>query len=229
MRDRAGRALGYAVLASLLLHALALLALPSVQERHAREAPESEPLIARIERIRSPTPAPATVPEVHQPASPRPAPAAKPAREPISAPIARAPASQAVIAEPAPAPTATAAVMVATAAPQPVPAAFGIDADSLARYREDLIGSAARFKRYPRVAIDNDWTGEVVVRMAIGADGHIAALRVARGSGHPVLDRQALQMFADAKPAVPLPRELRGMEFELELRAIYSLRDARAG
>ena len=86
-----------------------------------------------------------------------------------------------------------------------------------------------RYKRYPRVAIDNNWEGEVVVRMAVGADGRIAALRVARSSGHEVLDRQALEMFRSAKPRVQIPGELRGREFELELRAVYSLRDQRSG
>jgi protein TonB len=82
---------------------------------------------------------------------------------------------------------------------------------------------AARFKRYPRSAIDNNWEGSVVVRMTVGADGRIAALGVARSSGHEVLDQQALDMFRTAKPFVQLPPELAGREFELELRAIYSL------
>jgi outer membrane biosynthesis protein TonB len=40
-----------------------------------------------------------------------------------------------------------------------------------------------------------------------------------------VLDRQALEMFRRAKPLVPVPDALRGQRFDLELRAVYSLRE----
>jgi protein TonB len=114
--------------------------------------------------------------------------------------------------------------------PLPVPAAPpGPDPGALDRYRLQLVTVAARFKRYPRSAIDNNWEGLVVVRMTVGADGRIAALGVAKSSGHEVLDRQALDMFRTAKPFVQLPPELAGREFELELRAIYSLRDQPSG
>ena len=76
---------------------------------------------------------------------------------------------------------------------------------------------------YPRVAVDNNWEGGVVVRMVIGADGMIASVSVKAGSGHEVLDSQALEMFKRAKPLVPIPSALRGKEFILELRAIYNL------
>ena len=46
---------------------------------------------------------------------------------------------------------------------------------------------------------------------------------------YEVLDQQALEMFRTAKRYVPLPAELAGREFELELRAIYSLRDQPSG
>jgi len=99
----------------------------------------------------------------------------------------------------------------------------------LDRYRLQILTAAARFKRYPRSAIDNNWEGEVVVRMAIGADGRIAALGIKSSSGHEILDRQALEMFRIAKPFVLLPPELAGREFELELRAIYGLKDQGSG
>ena len=89
--------------------------------------------------------------------------------------------------------------------------------------------AAARFKRYPRAAIDNNWEGEVVVLMLIGADGRIASLRVRSSSGYEILDRQALAMFRNSQPFVPIPPELRGRSFELELRAIYGLKDQGSG
>jgi protein TonB len=226
MRGAADRALIFAFAASILLHLAIFGALPVWRELTALVPPEPVPLIARVVPP-APPPPPAPVREMRKPAAPAPVvrgpgvePASAPAPEPAPAPPASVPAP-----DPAPAP-APAPVVVA---PAPEPSAPAIDARALDRYRQGVIGQAARYKRYPRAAIDNNWQGEVVVRMTIGADGRIAALRVARSSGHEVLDRQALEMFRNAKAVVQVPGELRGREFELELRAVYSLSDQRSG
>jgi protein TonB len=117
---------------------------------------------------------------------------------------------------------------VAKVDPTPAPAsasAEAFDAGSLAQYRLQIISAARKYKRYPRVAMDNNWEGDVVVRMVVGANGIISELSVKSSSGHEVLDQQALDMFKRAKPLVQIPPALRGKEFTIELRAIYSLKD----
>jgi protein TonB len=231
VREGANRSLGVAVLASILLHAL-LLALPVTRELSALTPPEPRPLVARVERPESP-PAPPQLPvrEIRKPEPQRPGPVAKPApAAPQPAPVAppAAPAAPALASAPAPAPAPVPRIdpsVVATVAPP----ASAVEAGALERYRQAVTRAAARFKRYPRVAIDNNWEGEVVVLAAIGADGRLASLRVKRSSGFEVLDLQALQMFDNASRFVPLPAELRGRACELELRAIYNLRDQRSG
>ena len=104
-----------------------------------------------------------------------------------------------------------------------------MDEGSLAQYRLQLISAARKYKRYPRVAMDNNWEGDVVVRMVIGANGMISALSIKTSSGHEVLDQQALEMFKRAKPMVQIPPSLRGKEFILELKAIYNLKDQDSG
>jgi TonB family protein len=230
VREGAKRSLGVAVLASILLHAL-LLALPVTRELTALTPPEPKPLVARVERLESPPAAPQLpVREIRTPEPQRSGPVAKPAPAvpqpaPVAPPAAPAPA---LAPAPAPAPAPVPRIdpsVVATVAP---PASAG-EAGALERYRQAVTRAAARFKRYPRVAIDNNWEGEVVVLVAIGADGRLASLRVKRSSGFEVLDLQALQMFDNASRFVPLPAELRGRACELELRAIYNLRDQRSG
>jgi len=231
MREGANRSLGVAVLASILLHAL-LLALPVTRELSALTPPEPRPLVARVARPESP-PAPPQLPvrEIRKPEPQRPGPIAKPApAAPQPAPVAppATPAAPALAPAPAPAPAPVPRIdpsVVATVAPP----ASAVEAGALERYRQAVTRAAARFKRYPRVAIDNNWEGEVVVLAAIGADGRLASLRVKRSSGFEVLDLQALQMFDNASRFVPLPAELRGRACELELRAIYNLRDQRSG
>jgi protein TonB len=120
------------------------------------------------------------------------------------------PAPQPAPAQPAPAPSA----------PAPPPA---IDPRIRSDYAQRINEAAERDKVYPRVAIDNNWQGAVDLVMAIGSDGRIASLRVTKSSGHRVLDDQALEMFARARPRVRMPAALRGREFELELRAVFRL------
>ncbi len=226
MRDRARRVFGYAVFASLLLHALVFYVLPVARELNALLPQEAEPLIARVEHLEPPPPKPPPAPEIRKPAPPPPpvqvvkpvpAPASAPAPVPEPAPVAPpAPAP-----EPAPAPVAM-APQLAVAPPPPAPPP-AIDPRLRSDYAQRISAAAERYKVYPRVAIDNNWRGEVAVVMAIAADGRIASLRVARSSGHPVLDDQALEMFARAKPEVRMPAALRGRAFELELRAVFRL------
>ena len=102
-----------------------------------------------------------------------------------------------------------------------------VDTVSLvARYRSAIIAQAKRYKRYPRFARDNGWEGKVDVRMEIGADGSIASLRVARGTGYAILDQQALEMVRRAKPDASIPDGLRGKAFGIDVPVIFSLHDA---
>jgi protein TonB len=230
MRDGAIRALAIAFIVSILLHAAILGLLPRLRELAALVPPAPVPLIARVVRPAPPPAPPAPVQESRQtPPSRAIAPAPVVAPPPAPGPLPAPQAQPSATAPPARAPEPAPAPAPALVTPAPAPSAPAIDPGALEHYRQGLIGQAVRHKRYPRVAIDNNWEGEVVVRMAVGADGRIAALRVARSSGHEVLDRQALEMFRNAKPLVQIPGELRGREFELELRAVYSLRDQRSG
>jgi protein TonB len=103
-----------------------------------------------------------------------------------------------------------------------------VDQGSLAQYRLQLIGAARKYKRYPRVAMDNNWEGTAEIHMVIGANGMISSVAIRTSSGHEVLDQQALEMFKRAKPLVPIPAALRGKEFTVVLRAIYSLKEPEA-
>jgi protein TonB len=161
-------------------------------------------------------------------ATPRPRPAPKPAARAEPKPEADdAPASPAPRDAPAPA-SPPDAVAPAALPPALASSAPTVDADVLARYRLQVIGAARRYKRYPRSAMDNQWEGAAVVTMVIGANGRIREMTISHSSGHEVLDRQAIDMFRKAKPLVPIPAALRGREFRVMLKAIYSLREPEA-
>lgn len=199
-------------------------------------AAQTEPMKPRAQEKQPPPPAPPP-PAVKPTPRPKPRPLAKaqpktpakPAAPPsapaIEAPAEAAPAAPAPSAAPAPAAPPAVVAKVDPAPAATPPSAEPSDAGSLAQYRLQVISAARKYKRYPRAAMDNNWEGDVVVRMVIGANGMITALSVKSSSGHEVLDQQALEMFKRAKPLVQIPPALRGREFAIELRAIYSLKD----
>jgi protein TonB len=100
------------------------------------------------------------------------------------------------------------------------------EAGTIAKFRLDIISQAKRFKRYPRMAMDNNWEGRADVRIVFGADGKRVSITIVRSSGHEALDKQALDTLS--KAFVPVPAALRGKEFAVEIPVIYSLKDENA-
>jgi protein TonB len=206
-----GRALQYALLASIALHGVLLFGLPVLQESISQPAPP--PIQGRLVEA----PAPEVRQPAQEPAKPkRPSQIAQPApktADPV--PAAPAPEAPAVAQSPAPPAVAAAAATQASGVADPRP---------LGEYRRELLDVAGRFKRYPPLARENNWVGSVLVGVAIGADSS-TQVSVKKGSGHLVLDQQALDMFGQAARVVVVPAALRGKPFALDVRAIYGLED----
>lgn len=78
------------------------------------------------------------------------------------------------------------------------------------------------YKRYPAIARQNGWEGEVVVLLTIGGDGHLVQAEIEKSSGYQVLDRDALNLVHAATPV-----EIRQPQHEqitLSLPVRYRLR-----
>ena len=91
-----------------------------------------------------------------------------------------------------------------------------------------IYAAAKRYKKYPRVALDNSWEGKAIIHLVIGANGMISSISIKTSSGHEVLDEVALETLKKAKPLVPIPAALRGREFGIDVNFIYSLKDENA-
>lgn len=228
------RAFHYAIGASLALHALVLFSFPNLVDT-ARRAATLPPLIARLMEppAPEPVPVPAPPPPENKLVEKKPAPrAAKPVPR-VETPVVREetpPVVEAPAPVPAPAPVA-APPPVAAVEPQPAPSpapqappAEIPESMSRDQYRVQLIDEARRHKRYPALARENNWQGDVKVAVAVAANGR-PTVTLRGSSGYDVLDRQALEMFSRAARAVPIPPSLRGKEFTLEVRAVYGLED----
>lgn len=226
---RQRRLLALALACSVALH-LGLLYLVPFYFASQRKAAPAKALTAHLEASKPAPPSPTEGP----PQEPAPAKLQKPSPKPaVDAPAAlralepgpQAPAPEAApVAAPPPAAAGTATAIEAkpesTAA---APAARTPDPGSVTQYRLALIEIARRHKRYPRVAIDNNWEGRTDLRMVIDASGALASLSVRKSAGHAALDEEAMQMFRAAKSQAPVPPALRGKEFALEVSADFYL------
>jgi protein TonB len=234
---RDNRVFHYAILLSIVLHGLALLAAPSLRDASRRVEVWPGPIAARlVQPPPAPVPAP---PKPEAPAAPRveqaQRPVAKPAPSPKPPPVAKtvptaplepAPAASTPLAEPAPAIPAKPAAAAATSAAA-TPPANAVDADSLARFRMEVIEAARKNKRYPRAAMDNNWEGRASVRVSFGIDGRRTSIAITRSSGHEILDKQAIDTVTGAE--VPVPPALRGKEFAFEIQIIFDLKESPSG
>ena len=231
------RALLWAVAGSLALHLGLLFVLPWLQDAQ-RSSAAAPSLNARLADLKVAEAAP---PGIEQPVQaavrPRPEPVATtlpaPARATVPASPAPIPgievtrqAAEPVHAMPA-VPAAPAAVARAEPRPasQPTAAASGPDPGSVARYRLELMDIARRYKKYPRIALDNNWEGRVELRIAIGEDGALSSLGVKKGAGRAVLDDAAQAMLRSAKAQATIPPALRGKAFELEIAVDFFLKN----
>jgi len=241
------RVMLWCVLASIALHALVLLGM----SWGGTPAPPAKTLLVLTATLAPIAAAPQAPVQPSQPtlaplppgavAAPRPAltkPTAAPAPapqktapvEPVKAPppetASAAPASAASSTQPA----APAQARAAPQAPASVPATeagakSGNEADTgtLEQYRLALIVATRRYKRYPAIALEKGWQGRVEVRMVIGANGMVASASIKTGSGHEILDNQALDMLKKGKTTVPIPASLRGREFSIVVPVIFNL------
>lgn len=226
------RAFHYALATSLALHALLLVAFPDLADTARRAASIPPQIIARLMEPEPAPPVPVPAPPVQTPTPPVPpekkkAPAAKKPAPVISTPHPAPTPSVPAVADPVPAPPPPPLAAMDPKPPTPAPAPQPAQPpESLSRdqYRLQLIDEARRHKRYPPLARENNWQGDVRVDVAISANGR-PTVTLKGSSGYEVLDRQALDMFAQAARSIPVPPALRGKEFSFEVRAVYGLED----
>jgi protein TonB len=218
----------WALAGSLTLHLVLLLGLALLRDVRPVRAPMPS-LTAHLAKPAPAEPAPPKiVPPAQAPAPPRPAPAAKPVPQPAPVPalpervLSVEPAKQA--AEPAARVVPVTPVARPPVAPQ-AQAASGPDPGTVAQFRLELMDLARRYKKYPRIAQDNNWEGRVELRILIGENGAIAALAVGKSTGRAVLDDEAQAMIRSAKSKATIPPALRGKSFTLVIPVDFSLKD----
>ena len=72
-------------------------------------------------------------------------------------------------------------------------------------YLGRLLAQLNRFKQYPRAARQARIEGVVMLHFVMDADGKVQSFEIAKSSGRPVLDAEALALIQRAQPLPALP------------------------
>lgn len=104
------------------------------------------------------------------------------------------------------------------------PAAEGVSADGLRRYRLNLAVQARSFKRYPAQARAAGWVGRVELFLSVNSTGQ-AQVSVNKSSGYGVLDEAGRAMIEASAQRTPIPDSLRGKAFSLVVPVVFDLND----
>lgn len=74
-------------------------------------------------------------------------------------------------------------------------------------YLGRVLAQLNRFKQYPRSARQARIEGVVMLHFVMGADGRVRSFEIAKSSGRPVLDAEALALIQRAQPLPALPAD----------------------
>jgi protein TonB len=114
---------------------------------------------------------------------------------------------------------------VATPAP-PAPVAVPSKASGETRdsYLGRLLAQLNRFKQYPRAARQARIEGVVMLHFVMNADGRVESFDIAKSSGRPVLDAEALALIQRAQPLPALPADFPTRTLDAVVPVEFSLK-----
>ena len=104
-------------------------------------------------------------------------------------------------------PPVTAQQSVAPVAPTPPPAAPSGAGEGRDSFLGRLLAQLNRFKQYPRTARLAHIEGVVMLHFVMDAQGKVISYEIAKSSGRPILDSEALALIQRAQPLPALPAD----------------------
>jgi protein TonB len=106
-----------------------------------------------------------------------------------------------------PPPPITAQQSIAPAAPTPPAAAPNGTGEGRDSFLGRLLAQLNRFKQYPRTARKAGIEGVVMLHFMMDAQGKVISYEIAKSSGRPILDSEALALILRAQPLPALPAD----------------------
>lgn len=233
----------WAIVCSILLHALLAITLPNFEFGKEKKPQE---LIIEIQQPKAPEPVAEVLPEQPKPIEPpKPEPikkivepklTPKPITKTVEAPspVQQTDAAPSEVETPpqpnviAVAPTENSTPTTIVAAPvveTPKPVEFSqVDVDNaLGEYGNALGRAIAKQKQYPKIAQMRGWQGDVMLDLKLDGNGKVLSATVSQSSGHEALDKQALEMVRRASPFPAPPLALRDRTFNITVPVSFKL------
>jgi protein TonB len=228
----------WALISSILFHVLVAFFTPKFEID-----PHKTPEVLTIELVQKPEPEPAPEPTPiaepepqpepvkPEPIKPKitPKPVVKPLPEPVEindepAPVAPPPVTPEVIAvAPKPEAPPTPNPVPPPVVQKPVTPSPAQISDANDQYGNTLWGAISKYKKYPRIAQQRGWQGEVIVELSLDGNGKLRSKQILQSSGYDSLDQQALEMVEKALPFPPPPEALRGSNFTIKVPIPFKL------
>lgn len=86
-----------------------------------------------------------------------------------------------------------------------------------------LLAQLNRFKQYPRAARQAHIEGVVMLHFVMDANGKLLRFDIAKSSGRPILDNEALALIQRAQPLPPLPADFPSSTLDAVVPIEFSL------
>ena len=123
-----------------------------------------------------------------------------------------------------PPPVVTQAPVAMPAPPAPVAVPSKAAGETRDSYLGRLLAQLNRFKQYPRAARQARIEGVVMLHFVMDADGKVESFDIAKSSGRPVLDAEALALIQRAQPLPALPADFPTRTLDAVVPVEFSLK-----
>ncbi len=233
----------WAIVCSILLHALLAITLPNFKIDLSKDKPvqlevqlqkpvEPEPVavIQPAQPIEQPKPEIKKPEPIKKIIEPKPitktveAPSPVTEVEQIAPPVEAQPIPNVIAVQPktdsAPVVVIAPPVTEVVKAPEQSPAEVD---NALGEYGNLLGRAIAKHKQYPRIAQTRGWQGDVLLDLKLDGNGKVLSATIRQGSGYEVLDKQALEMVRKASPFPAPPEALRNRTFNITVPVSFKL------
>jgi periplasmic protein TonB len=234
----------WAIIGSILLHALLATTLPNFKFDVTKEKP-TELVIELVQPNKPELPAVEALPEpikqepirsevkpepIKKIVPPKPAvkierPEPAPTENINQEPEAAAPQVPAVIAAESK-PDITPVITAPQPQPEPPKPTEPTDDDlnsARNQYGSTLGRAIAKHKSYPKIAQTRGWQGECWLDLKMDSNGNLLSASIKESSGYESLDKQALEMVRKASPFPSPPDALRGRSFNITVPVSFKL------
>ncbi len=96
--------------------------------------------------------------------------------------------------------------------------------NNIDEYSAKITLAIKKQQKYPRIAMNRNWQGSVIIELKFNKDGSITNSKVKKSSGHKILDKEALNMTKRAMPFPVPPKILQSKVFTVVVPITFTLK-----